>query len=463
MAGIWQSGVMLIVAIFLLPSQAWSHQEPSSIQSPTTTKDADSVDLGASESTDTLSNQQAMRAGRAIPALNSAHLLIGEKGLLQWGWVSVRSLSFQSYYDQIHFEDSTIQPQDQDQTASQLWTAIVVDHQFKRTRFALQYNPSLFFIQGHVLANALNQDLSMDVLFPLNARWTATFTDRFSYYGSQRIFSELSLNADYVTGTIVRQNFTDAPGSILNNQVYASFSYLWSPRTTLTFTPAFGYQHSSSSLEGPQHDVSALYEGGSVAMSHQLSETRTLGVSYSLQGATISGSGSAESLSGAGLSNQVLQDALVTYGQQLRRTWYINLGAGIASNTGSGSIGTSLALQAGITKWFRKVELAASYNQGHQFNGFISNSVSDRVDAVARVQLTRRWSEATSGAYFRQGGGISGLYATEQLRYQLTRHLSTFASFTHLKQSGDGTRLLDATRNVVTAGVTWAPASTSQN
>ena len=110
------------------------------------------------------------------------------------------------------------------------------------------------------------------------------------------------------------------------------------------------------------------------------------------------------------------------------------------------------------------MEFASSYNRGHQFNGFISNSLSDRVDGTATIYLTRRLSEATSGAYFREASGSalaqSGLYATEHVSYQLTRHLSVFASVSHSKQIGNGTFILDANRNYFTTGIQFAPERT---
>ena len=468
MARIWQIGTALFAASILMSDRVWPQRMTPSTQDATTTSNATSANSQASDTTIALSNQKPIPAGESqgfIRALDSAHLLVGENGPLQWGWVSVRSLSFQEYFNQIHFDDPIIQPQSQDETASRLSTSIVLHRPFKRSHLVLQYNPSLFFINGHVYTSAINQDLSLDVDFPLTPRWNLTVMDRFSYYGNQRLFSQLSLDADYVTGATVQRNFLDGPGSVLYNQVSAGFAYLWSPRTSLSISPFFGYQHSATSMSPGQsaQDISAFYEGGNIAVSHQLSPTRTLGFTYSLQAAIF-----ANSFVGSGpQSTQLLQDILITYSQQLNATWHINAGAGLVTNTGTGASGTGLALQAGITKSFRQAELAAYYNRGHQFNGYISDEVSDRVDGTVTIYLTRRFSEVTSGAYFRTAAGSplsqSGLYATEQLNYQLTPHLSVFGSASHIKQIGDGIFVVNANRNYFTTGILWEPERTPRH
>jgi hypothetical protein len=462
MAKILQIGAALIAASILVPVRGWSQQE-----SPSTSTQGPSYPENSEASENTLSNQPPIPAAQSlgfVRALNSARLLVGENGPLQWGLISVRSMSFQEYVNQIHFDNPNIQPQSRNETASQLSTSIVVNRSFKRSHLVLQYNPSLFFINGHVYSNAMNQDLSLDVNFPLTQRWNLTVADRFSYYGSQRIFSQLSLDADYVTGSTLQKNFLDGPGSLLYNQVSAGFSYLWTPRTTLTVSPFFGYQHSTASVTSGQsgQDLSAFYEGGTVGVSHRLSPTRTLGFTYSMQAAVFSNTFVGSSTNPG--STQFLQDILVIYNQQLNATWHLSLGAGLVTNTGTGSSGTGLAMQAGVTKTFQRVEFAAWYNRGHQFNGFITNEVSDRVDGTAKIYLTRRLATATSGAYFRTAAGSplsqSGLYATQQLSYQLTRHLSVFGSASHIKQIGNGVFVLSANRNYFTTGILWEPERT---
>ncbi len=207
-------------------------------------------------------NPAATSGGFLVRGLNSANQLGKENGPLQWGWFSVRSASFVQYYSHVNFSDPGIPQKSEIVRSSQLSTMIVVDHAFKATHFSLQYAPSLFITNGNVYSNALNQTVGLDTTIPLGSRWGLQVTDRFSYYASQRYFSETSLDTNFLTGTSIQKNFLNGPGSVLVNSVAASFSYLWSPRTTIGFAPSFDYQYSKGGLSSDKTNLRGMYEGG---------------------------------------------------------------------------------------------------------------------------------------------------------------------------------------------------------
>src|SRR5262249_335369 len=123
---------------------------------------------------------------------------------------------------------------------------------------------------------------------------------------------------------------------------------------------------------------------------------------------------------------------------------------------------TNVALNAGLTKSFRSTDFALNYNRGHQFNGYITNSSTDRIDLINSIRWTRRIETSTSVAYFRTPNSsspqTSGTYATEQVTFGLTRSLSLSAGVSYIKQPGDGVYVQTGNRRFASAGITWAPS-----
>jgi hypothetical protein len=450
-------GELLLAVALLAPPLAFSQQPPNS----GSTQDPGSAGSPQAQSSETQTNATqsepnpaATTPGLFARALNSASPLGGENGPLQWGWISVRSASFLQYFSDVSFANPSVQPQNESVNASELSTSIVVDRAFKRSHLTIQYNPSLAISNGNVYSNALNQTAGLDTSFQLNPRWSLQVTDRFSYVGSQRTFSGLPLNTNFSTGISVPQNFLYGPGSVLYNLVSASFSYLWSPRTTVSFAPSFGYQYGTGAVN-PAANVSGFSEGGNLTFSHLLSSTQTIGFTYTAEYANYTNS----SVSAGPQSNALMQDFLVTYSQQLNASLWIHLGLGITSTTG-GASGAGLGMNAGITKTLHRSELAVYYNRGHQFNGFVTSAASDNVGLTHTIYWSPRLSTATSAAYVRTPGAFpttqSAWYATEQLNFGLTRGLSLSGSFSYLNQVGDGVYVLSSNRRFATVGITWS-------
>jgi len=453
---IWYLGRTLLATGLLTPLLGLSQQ-----QTPTEATPSPGVAATAGQSQDPappFDQQQPNAAGTTqgfvVRALNSASPLAGENGPLHWGWVSVRSISLQEYFSQVNFQNPSGQAQSGSLNATVLSASIVVDHAFRSSHFSLQYAPSLVISNGQIYPNVLNQSLGLDTTFPLSPRWGLQVTDRFSYVGGQRAFAGLAFNTDYTTGLSDQQNFLYGPGSVLYNLVSTSFTYLWSPRTTLSFAPSFGYQYSSGALNPGTH-VSGFSEGGNLSFSHLLSTTQTVGFTYTGEYANYTNS----SLSAGPQSHALIQDFLVTYSQQFNASLWIHLGLGITSTTGvAGQEG--FAMNAGITKNFQRGALAIFYNRGHQFNGFVTSSASDNVGLTHTINWSPRLFTTTSAAYIRTPAAFpttqSAWYATEQLNFRLTRRLSLSGSFSHLDQVGDRVYVLSSNRNFAAVGITWS-------
>src|SRR5262249_46223340 len=145
----------------------------------------------------------------------------------------------------------------------------------------------------------------LDTLFQLSPRWSLGVADHFSYYASQRPYAALGLDVDYATGTIAQKNFLQSPGSILINGFDGALNYLLNPRTMVSFGPSLGYQYSTGALSSGQ-DVSAFYEGGKATVTHYLSASSTIGVSYTAQDAHFNNTNQIAGPHGS----QLLQDLL---------------------------------------------------------------------------------------------------------------------------------------------------------
>ena len=455
---------VLLALVLLVPSLAYpqqppdpgSTQDPASGNSPTQTP---GTDTGASQNEPT---PAATTQGLFARALNSASPLTGVNGPLQWGWFSVRSASFLQYFNNVTLSNPGAGSVSQDLSASELSTSIVINHTFgasHSTQLTLQYAPSMFISEGHVYTNALNQSAGIDTTHQLNPRWAMQISNRFSYYGNQRYFSGVSLGVDYSLGTVAQNNFLNGPGSVIYDNVGVTFSYLWSPVTTVSFTPSFGYENSTGAVNSGQN-LSALYGGGQVSVSHSITAAQTVGMSYSGQYASYTNT----SLTAGPHANGLLQDILISYGKQIGASWRLSLGLGLTSNT-NGADQTGLAASAQITKSFRSMDLAANYYRGHQFNGYITSANTDRVNLVHTIRWSRRFNTSTSGAYFRTADsaipGLSGVYATEQFTLGLTRTLSFTSNIAYTTQTGDGTYVQSGHTRIATVGMTWAPAATA--
>lgn len=458
----------VMAAALLVPTTFVLAQEPTdqgSAQNSGSTNQAGQGDstTAASDTTQGQPIAAATQQGLFARALNSASPLAGENGPLQWGPFSVRSLSFLQEYSQASLQTTGMPVQTADLDVSQISTDIVVSHAFgasHSTQFSLQYTPSIFLTEGHVYTNALNQTAGVDTIFQLDPRWSLQLSDRFNYYGRQRSFAGLSLDANYSLGTVAQNNFLDGPSRVIYNAAGMTISYLWSPVTRVSFTPTVGYQDSTGAVSGTQN-VSGFSGGGQLVVTHQLSATQTVGISYT--GTHVSYSNS--STTAGPQSNGLQQDFLVNYGQQLATTWRLSAGLGVTDNTGLNSQ-SGLAASAGITKSFQRMDLAVNYYRGHQFNGYITAQSSDRIDLVHTIRWSQRFTTISSVAYFRTTSSpspaTSGEYATEQASYGLTRSLSVTASFAYTKQTGDGVYLLSGNRKLGSIGIVWAPPAPDQ-
>jgi hypothetical protein len=396
----------------------------------------------------------AAAGGGFIRALGGAKPLGAEAGPLSWGWFSIRSAEVEQYYSDTRFNSVAVIPMELSQKVTVFSTALVFEIPAKRYQLAFQYTPTVYYTKGSATYN-MNQQFGFATAIKLAPRWGLTLGDQFTYYASQRAFAGLALDVDYQTGGAVQNNFLNGPGSTLVNGADAMITYLWSPRNTIAFGPAFSYQRTQGALAVGQ-EATGMYEGGKVAWSHVLGPASTITASYTAQRATFNNTVQDAALQGS----EILQDTLVDYSRKLGATWLLHLGAGYSGNS-AGAGGNTLAAAAGIGKKFLHSEFAVAYYRGHQFNGFITGQSADRLDVIERNYWTKRFSTTSEIDYFRNVGGTSpffGYYATQQFIYRLSRHFSLTANGSFVRQSGDGIFVIGGRRFIGSGGIRWDAA-----
>jgi hypothetical protein len=460
---------LLFAVVLLAPSLAFCQQstDTSATQDPgAANPPAQTQDSGTPSQSGPIQGPPASAAGSQglfARTLDSASPLSADNGPLHWGWLSVRSISFQELFNNVTLNNST-QTVSQDFNASELSAAIVLSHAVgasRRTLLTVQYVPSLSIFDGHVYSNTLNQSAGVDTTFQLSPRWGLQLSDRFKYFGNQRYFTGLSLGVDFSQGTVVQNSFLNGPGRVIYNSVSGTFTYLWSPRTSISFAPTFGYEDSKGATNSGQN-LTAFYGGGEVKVSHALTSSQSVGFTYIGQ----YGAYTNTSTTAGPQSNSLLQDVLVTYGKQIGESWHLGLGLGLTETGDGRSNQSGLGVNAGVSKSFHRTDFAVSYNRGHQFNGYITSLSSDRVDFVNTIRWTPRFSNSSSIAYFRTaegpGAAQSGSYGTEQLSFLLTGALSVTGGIAYTRQTGDGVFIPNGHLRSATIGVTWAPAARPQ-
>ena len=456
----WGAGIALLAASLLTPSLVRAQDGPATLnQDP----NADTQTAGANQDTPTDPGQPPVPAyvagGNIVHQLGRANPL-GEGGPMAWGPVSVRDAQVSEFYGNTTFYNVPGPIPNQSVTATVFESTVAFDKLFDHYHLTLQYKPTMYIDNGTVSYNA-SQATALETLFRLNDRWNLTVKDDFSYYASQRVITNLGLDLDYETLATAESPFLNGPGTTLYNATGGTFSYLWSPRTIISFGPDFVYERSTGALAAGELET-AKYTGGTFDVAHFLSAFSKIEFAYNVEYATLTDTvPKGEPTPG----NGVLQDFHGTYYRNLSPTLKFEAGAGVATGTGTASAGTSLELDAGVTKTYQRAEFAVVFSQGRQFSGaigVITNQATDRVDGLMRIYLTPRLITTTTSSYFTtigSGPTLSGYYATTQLGYQLAPHVSLVGTGSYISQSGDNVFEVNANRYLVSVGIHWDAAA----
>ncbi len=452
-------GLMVLTLMLLPPSiraQQGSASGPAKEGQAGQSTQPDSTEAVESSSktsptASTNSNDPPIRAiGRATP-LGPAF------GPLRWGPVSVRSAQITQYFDRVSLADGSINEWSK---TTLMGTDIAYDHRFRRGRLAIQYQPQLMVVDGQVLSNYSNQDLSFDSFYYLSPRWSLALSDTFLHAGNRSFSSRVFFDGDLAAGTVLRNNFLDSPGHLISNATIVNLGYRLSQRTSLSFSPDFVYTYTSrlstpaDSASPDAHSNSSSTYGGGVNLSHSLSARTSVAALYSVHASHFS----------SAFADAIYHTVGGSYSRQLAPTWHFSAALGLTrAYLADNARQATFYADASTTKRFRRSSASLGYTRDYNhYYGYIGNRIADRLDATYGIELTRRLQAVASFGYQRETGqppSVSGKYFTANFSYHLLRFVSAFAQYAHKNQTGQGSQVLVGNRNSFALGLRWAPPS----
>jgi hypothetical protein len=376
---------------------------------------------------------------------------------LHWGSLYISSFNFSEGYDD--FSGGSPGSLSGAVHSSVFGTSVVFNPRFSRTSVALQWQPQAGVVNGRFADNLNNQNVSLDFATLATPRLTVRFQDRFSYLPTQNVFAEGFLyTPQSVDNHSVQGAFLDGPGVWLTNSATLSLAYGLSPITTLTVTPNFNYAHAiknSSAASGGVSEsqlslIGSKQYGATVSLNHSLSPMRSVGLFYGASGVKFDNARSAVWYHSMG----------VTYSQQLRPSWFVNLATGATTSSfGTGTNGWSFSGSADLEKHFQNSSATLAYTRGLSLNQYAFGNFTDRVDLRYTASLTRRTTATMGFGYQHVSGaaGISGRYTQGQLGYQFLRNLSIMLTYVYRDQVGDAIQVYTETRHTAFVMVQWDP------
>jgi hypothetical protein len=372
---------------------------------------------------------------------------------LRWGDFSIGSFEYLGMHDNFEPTGSSVSS---DFNLSMFRTSLMFDHSFWKSRLVLQYLPQLAILNGQVHANAgTNNTFSIGSKFLLTPRLSLTVQNSLVQIDQNQIIPENYLATDWAVGATSQNNYLNSNGNYLSDSTSATFEYSFSPRTSISLTPAFQYAHAISTSSTSPYQVDGFSYQGNIAVSHALSPHRQIGISdffqYLQEDSNTASDARYNTISGF-------------YSEQLAPTWWIsgNLGA-THQNGGNQSGGKMWSLSGGaslVGSFTRSLGIALGYSRGVWFNNYISTRLSDRIDGDVGIHLASNITWNNGVGYFREYGSdprTSAKYATSGIQYAFYGNLSLFATFSHIFQSSNTVQLMSGTRNAILFGIQWRP------
>ena len=333
------------------------------------------------------------------------------------------------------------------------------DHFISRTksRIVLQYFPQLAIVGGQIHANvAANNNLSLGTQFNISPRLSITVQDSFLQVHSNPLIPENFFAADSRAGSVTQNNFLESNGNFLADTATVTIQYAFSPRTTVTITPLYRYERTTSTQPGSLYVADGQTYSGGIAVNHALTPRRSIGVFDSFQYLTEKTTAVPQSAryntSGFYYSEQLARSLWVT--GQIGAEWQSFSDLPQGSHWGY-SGGFSV-----LENVSRNISLAAAYTRGVAFNNYVSRKESDRLDGSIGLLFTRRTSWNSSVGYFRELGinpHANGKYVTTEFDYRFIGDFSLFTSFAYTYQNNNAQQLFAGQRKTIVFGIRWRP------
>lgn len=364
---------------------------------------------------------------------------------LHWGSLYIGSAQFLQGYDAIRFSGAG----NDILRTSVIGTNVVYDTAIRGDHLAFQWDPQIVFVNGRFLNSLNNENLSLGYATAVSPRLTITVRDALAYVPVNNIYQ---VNIFSPTEAAVLQSvqnpFLQGPGSWLTNTASVSVAYQLSERTSLIATPTYVYTNTFNS--NPASFGSKQYLG-SVSLNHNLSETKTIGFSYS-ENVVKFDSASSPSLPYASFGP--------TFVDQFSPTWFMNASVAATFSTyGGPQTVWSASGYINVQKSFQTSVITLDYSRGLSLNQYTSHYLTQRADLSYSIRLTRRVSAGAGAGYQSVSGPprFSGAYASAKAGYQLLPSVGISANYLYGNQTGDNIQIYSEKQNSVFLSLSWAP------
>ncbi len=300
--------------------------------------------------------------------------------------------------------------------------------------------------------------LTLGTAFHLSPRVDLTVNDTFAQVRSRQFFPPNILAVDQQAGNLIQNNFLQNAGSFLMNEVSATVTDTFTPRTFLTFSSAYRYAYDTGNNPNlPNYAAIGHTIGATAALTHALTPRQNIGVLYSLE--------SLRATNVAGLpngTNTFFHTVGFFYANQLSRTWWLKGQIGVQYADYRGNAPNFLTLGGGVTlvKTFTYSNFALAYNRARTETNFVTPRIGDRADAAYSINLTKRLVWNSGIGYYAETGAeprTKGNYGGTGLAFELLPNFFLTGNYNHTFQRASTQQLLSGIRNTYIAGLRWEP------
>ena len=453
---IYRAALSCVFLASAVSGAAYSQQESSPQQGTQQSQNQDK-DTNTQQKPDATQTDTAAAPMSTVVATNADPLRVHQMGAatplptgrvsaLQFGPVYLQSADF---YLALETINATTLTNPLFESISIFRTDFVLDHSWRNSRFAVQYEPRLMITNGVVQADTANLTATWGTLLMVTPRLSIGLRNNFGYFSQQAQFQGLNLQGDLTTGTLVQAQFLEGPGHILNDRSEADVRYLLSPRNRMDITPFFDYYFTTGA---PTSNVTeSKSPGAEFGFSRLLSPTSTIGLGYTLQDTVF------DNL----LPRTLYQTVDVTYAQEVGPTWRFAATAGVSR--ASTRVGPAQVTGVGtfdLIKLFRDSELTFQYNRGQRVGLQITDGFAELYDVAYHRNLTARTKFTTGLGYYRQlmaTTNTSGLFVAPSLGYQISDRWFLEAVYTFKNQQNGGANFESGRFNFASIGIRWQP------
>jgi hypothetical protein len=323
---------------------------------------------------------------------------------------------------------------------------ITLDEIYRSSRFAVQWEPRLFSVEGNTRGDVDNGSATMETTWNVSNRSSLKLSDNFNYFASRLLYGDFFASSGIVETPSSQQNsFLDASGHAVNNNAAVTYSYQLSPLTQIFLTPAFNYFHTTTSTS--LLNSSREYRGDAT-LTRTISLKTNVGLHYS-----------ASSVEFKNTTNSVIYHSFGgTFAHLFSPSLSMTGSVGAATYMVFGnSRNWTVAGGASLTKNLKNKSLSLGFTRGLYLVDYITTSFTDRLDSYFSQSLTGRLTVELGGGLQKESrtNGYFGRYAQSSIGFRLFPMVGAYVRYTYSHQRGDQLFLTTGDRNLVVFGLRW--------